>query len=293
MASKLPPLGERSRLMRRIIWTGVIVGIVAIAAVVAFVGLSSKGGGNNDGKSSEGTPAANVTGTPGETVTVEQALGDYVKTQLGKDYAGDCTAAIMPEGQGLCSAARGDRQNRKAFLIGPNLYEFQLWVFLKKDGTAWKVESTLPVKPETVNAPGAPWPLEKGAKVVVGGTGTCLNVRAAPGIKEAAVDCIADGTVIVLEEGPVEMDGYQWWRPEGRSGWVAGDWLRYATRIRDSRTRVCHAHALIRSRDFPVSASKKLRDSSLRGVVILSDWLRYADESATPAPAAPSPTPAG
>jgi hypothetical protein len=50
----------------------------------------------------------------------------------------------------------------------------------------------------------------------------------APSVKEAAVDCIADGTVIVLEDGPVEADGYQWWRPEGRSGWVVGDYLRYA-----------------------------------------------------------------
>ena len=143
----------------------------------------------------------------------------------------------MPETQGLCSAASGERQNRKAFLVGPSSYEYQMWVFLRKQGGAWKVESTLPVKPETVNAPGAPWPLEKGAKVVVGGTGTCLNVRAAPGIKEAAVDCIADGTVIVLEEGPVEMDGFQWWRPEGRSGWVAGDWLRYPTNQRRLRPR--------------------------------------------------------
>jgi hypothetical protein len=23
------------------------------------------------------------------------------------------------------------------------------------------------------------------------------------------------------------MDGFQWWRLEDRSGWVAGDWLRY------------------------------------------------------------------
>ena len=27
--------------------------------------------------------------------------------------------------------------------------------------------------------------------------------------------------------------GYEWWRPEGRSGWVAGDWLRY---VDDSAT---------------------------------------------------------
>jgi len=245
MANKLPPLGEPSRLKRRALWAGVVVGIVAVVAVVAFAGVSMKGGGNGGGKDSAATPGSQTTGTPSESVSAEQALSDYITTQLKQEYAGDCTAALMPEIKGLCWAARGERSNRKAFLIGPSSYEYQLWVFLRKEGSAWKVESTLPVKPETVNAPGAPWPLEKGAKVIVGGTGTCLNVRAAPGIQEAAVDCIADGTVIVLEEGPVDMDGYQWWRPEGRSGWVAGD------------------------------------------------WLRYADENATPSPAAATPTPAG
>jgi hypothetical protein len=229
MANKLPPLGEPSPLKRRALWAGAVVGIVAVVVAAAFVGASMKGGNKGDGSLIDGvgTPAAQTTGTPGETVSAEQALSDYITTQLKQEYVGDCTAALMPDTPGLCSAARGERQNRKAFLLGPSSYEYQLWVFLRKEGSAWKVESTLPVKPETVNAPGAPWPLEKGAKVIVGGTGTCLNVRAAPGIKEAAVDCIADGTVIVLEEGPVDMDGYQWWRPEGRSGWVAGDWLRY------------------------------------------------------------------
>ena len=246
MASKLPPLGERSRLMRRIIWTGVIVGIVAIAAVVAFVGLSTERRRQRQtarparARPPPKSPARRRRPSPSSRRWPITSRRSSARTTPATAPPPSC-----PRAQGLCSAARGDRQNRKAFLIGPSSYEYQLWVFLKKDGTAWKVESTLPVKPETVNAPGAPWPLEKGAKVVVGGTGTCLNVRAAPGIKEAAVDCIADGTVIVLEEGPVEMDGYQWWRPQGRSGWVAGD------------------------------------------------WLRYADESATPAPAAPSPTPAG
>jgi hypothetical protein len=227
MATKmLPPLGEPSRLKRRAKWLGVIVGIVAIVAAGAFAVIKLTGG-NGDDKQATGSTQPQVTGTPSETVSAEQALGDYIKTQLGKEYSGDCTAALMPEGTGLCSAARGERSNRKAFLVGPSSYEYQLWVFMKKEGSAWKVESTLPVKPETVNAPGAPWPLEKGAKVVVGGTGTCLNVRVAPGIKEAAVDCIADGEILVLEDGPVDVDGFQWWRPEGRSGWVAGDWLRY------------------------------------------------------------------
>jgi len=244
MATKmLPPLGEPSRLKRRAIRVGVVLGIVALVAAGAFVAIKLTGG-NGGEKESAGSAGTQATGTPSETVSAEQALADLITTQLKQEYAGDCTAALMPEIKGLCSAARGERSDRKAYLIGPSAYEYRLWVFLRKEGNAWKVESTLPVKPETVNAPGAPWPLEKGAKVVVGGTGTCLNVRVAPGIKEAAVDCIADGTVITLEDGPVEADGYQWWRPQDRSGWVAGD------------------------------------------------WLRYADESATPSPAAATPTPA-
>jgi hypothetical protein len=208
-------------------WMGAVIGVVAIAAVGGFVGISMMGGDGGNEKDSAATAQAQATGTPSETVSAEQAVTDFITNQLKQQYAGDCTAALMPEIKGLCSAARGERSNRKAYLIGPSSYEYQLWVFLRKEGSAWKVESTQPVKPETVNAPGAPWPLEKGAKVVVGGTGTCLNVRVAPGIKEAAVDCIADGTEIILEDGPVEADGYQWWRPQGRSGWVAGDWLRY------------------------------------------------------------------
>jgi hypothetical protein len=222
-------------------WAGLALGVIALAAVGGFVGITMIGGDNGKDEDAQ----AQATGTPSETVSPEQALSTYVTTQLNAQYAGDCTAALMPEGQGLCSAARGERQDRKAYLIGPSAYEYQLWVFLRKEGGVWKVESTQVVKPETVNAPGALWPLEKGAKVIVGGTGTCLNVRDAPGLKQNAVDCIADGTVIVLEDGPVEADGFQWWRPQGRSGWVAGD------------------------------------------------WLRYADETATPAPAAATPTPAG
>ena len=229
MASKLPPLGEPSLLKRRAIWAGTVVGIVAVVAVAAFVFINMTGGGGGDNGDSSNTQDGEATGTPSETVDAEQALADYITTQLKQEYAGDCTAALMPDIKGLCSAARGERQNRKAYLIGPSSYEYQLWVFMRKEGGVWKVDTTLPVKAETVNAPGAPWPLEKGAKVIVGGTGTCLNVRVAPGVKEAAVDCIPDGTVIILEDGPVDVEGdeFLWWRPEGRSGWVAGDWLRY------------------------------------------------------------------
>ncbi len=244
MATKLPPLGEPSPLKRRALWAGAVVGIVAAVAVVALSRVHPTERRRErrwQRMTRAATQGSEATGTPSESVSAEQALSDYITTQLKQEYAGDCTAALMPDTPGLCSAARGERQNRKAFLRRAQLLRVSpLWVFLRKEGSAWKVESTLPVKPETVNAPGAPWPLEKGAKVIVGGTGTCLNVRAAPGIKEAAVDCIADGTVIVLEEGPVDMDGYQWWRPEGRSGWVAGDWLPLRGRQRNAVACIRH-----------------------------------------------------
>ena len=129
-------------------------------------------------------------------------------------------------GQGLLEF-KGERQGRRAYVVGPSSYESNLWLFLRNDGGQWQVYATQPVNADTANLPGAPWPLEKGAKVVVAGTGSCLNVRVAAGTNEAAVDCVADGTEVTLAEGPVEADGFQWWRLEDRSGWVAGDYLRY------------------------------------------------------------------
>jgi uncharacterized protein YraI len=75
--------------------------------------------------------------------------------------------------------------------------------------------------------PGIPWPLTVGAEVVVTSTGQCLNVRDGPGLAMTAIDCLEDGRTIKLGEGPEEVDDFQWWRIDGRDGWVAADWLRY------------------------------------------------------------------
>ena len=74
--------------------------------------------------------------------------------------------------------------------------------------------------------PGIPWPLGAGVEVVVK-AGGCLNVREGPGLSQKAVDCIADGAKIKLAAGPQVVDNIAWWQVEGRSGWVAGDYLRY------------------------------------------------------------------
>jgi hypothetical protein len=202
---------------------GGLMGIVGAAVVVgfAFGVIDGEGGGE-----AEATPTVAV--TPQPSVTAEQVLETYLREALAKEYLGDCGASLMPKEEGkVCSVYKGEKDGRKAFLVGVSSYELTLWLFLEPEGSGWKVYQALLVKPETATVPGAPWPLQVGATVVTAGTGNCLNVRVAPGLKEAAVDCVADGTELVLQEGPVEVDGFQWWRPQGRSGWVAGDWLRY------------------------------------------------------------------
>lgn len=58
---------------------------------------------------------------------------------------------------------------------------------------------------------------------VVNLNGSPLRAREAPGLT-AVVERIPEGSEVVLREGPVEADGYSWWRVEAGavSGWVAG-----------------------------------------------------------------------
>lgn len=196
-----------------------------VIAAVALVGRGGGDGGGEGGGKQTPTPAEP---TPDESADAEAALTSYIQQKLNLEYAGDCTASILPKGEGkVCSDFKGERQGRRAYVVGPSSFEFNLWLFLRSDGGQWQVYATQPVKADTADLPGAPWPLERGAKVVVTGTGSCLNVRVAAGTNEAAVDCLADGTEVTIDEGPVEADGFQWWRLEDRSGWVAGDYLRY------------------------------------------------------------------
>ncbi|PDV97831.1 SH3 domain-containing protein [Candidatus Chloroploca asiatica] len=52
--------------------------------------------------------------------------------------------------------------------------------------------------------------------------GTVLRARASPGLTEV-VARLPDGSEVTLVEGPVEADGYVWWRVEAAAGtgWVA------------------------------------------------------------------------
>jgi uncharacterized protein YgiM (DUF1202 family) len=65
---------------------------------------------------------------------------------------------------------------------------------------------------------------------VIGGLATVhvinndtLNVRESPALSAAILEKLPDGVAITLLEGPLDAEGYTWWRiatPGGIEGWV-------------------------------------------------------------------------
>jgi len=211
-----------------------ILGLVVVAVIALFVVMVCGGEGSNDSASGrEPTPAA--TEQPQAQGNVEEVLAAFVRTNMNAEYAGDCSQAQTVQSAGkVCSIKRGERDNVQAYVLGLALSEPTQWALLEQRSGSWQVVYAPKITPDTRVVPGIPWPLRVGAEVVVIGTGACLNVRTEPRIAPGnAVDCVADGTRIRLASGPVDMDGIQWWQVEGRSGWVASDYLRYPDATQD------------------------------------------------------------
>ena len=175
----------------------------------------------------EPTPVPTVAAAP-SVGGPEAVLARHAETTYQKPLVEDCTKADVAKDVGkICAAFRGERGQQRAYVVGLTFSEFTDWVILENSGSAWNVVSTLKITPDNAAVRGIPWPLRTGVEVVVSGTGQCLNVREGPGLSQKAVDCIADGVKIRLAAGPQIVDNIQWWQVEGRTGWVAGDYLRY------------------------------------------------------------------
>ena len=84
----------------------------------------------------------------------------------------------------------------------------------------------------TVGTPPAttqPTEIGPGALVVVTGTGGAgLRLRALATTDSEVIAMAREDTVLTVLEGPVEADGYTWWKvrtPDAEEGWGAADWL--------------------------------------------------------------------
>lgn len=183
-------------------------------------------GGGDDKPVAEPTPEPTP---PLGSGPAEQALGNWVQTTLGKSYLEDCTKATVERDTGkTCSVFRGERGNMRAYVLGTTFSEATQWAFVQERNGQWNVIQAQPITPETAAIPGVPWPLAPGNEVVVVGTAPeCLNVREGPALNQKAVDCIKEGTKIVIAAGPSMGDNLTWWQVQGRSGWVASTYLRF------------------------------------------------------------------
>ena len=74
-----------------------------------------------------------------------------------------------------------------------------------------------------------PTEIGPGALAVITGTGGAgLRLRALASTDADVLATGKEGTVVTVTEGPVEADGYVWWKvrtPDGQEGWAAADWL--------------------------------------------------------------------
>lgn len=218
-----------------------LAGIGLVVLIVLFVALTCGGGDANDGAQTQ--PTAALSPTAQVAGQAEAALAQFVQMTFSKPYAGDCsiTNAATDAGK-YCSLKRGEREGMQAFVLGLAFSEGERWAFATQSGGAWQVVASLEITPDSEEVPGIPWPLRIGAEVVITtGTGECLNIRTTPGGN--AVDCLSEGTRIKLAAGPQTANDLEWWRVDGRDGWVAAQYLRYADSTRDPTPTVAPAGA--------------------------------------------------
>ena len=67
--------------------------------------------------------------------------------------------------------------------------------------------------------------LRIGQQVTVTDTGDCLRIRSAPSLTAQRIDCLTDGISGVIDDGPIDADGYRWWHLENH-GWAVDEWLQ-------------------------------------------------------------------
>jgi hypothetical protein len=146
------------------------------------------------------------------------------------DYVGDCADAQEGIDVGkVCSSLAGTRGRTRAYTLGPTFSEYTSTMLIEEvEGTGWTVLSVANRDPNAP-VPGIEWPLQEGDRVLFIGLGEeCLSIREQPSIAAARTICMPDGTEAIILEGPVEAEGYTWWRVagDGFNGWAVSVYMR-------------------------------------------------------------------
>jgi hypothetical protein len=205
---------------------------IAVACALALT-LTAAGcgfvGGGDDGPDATSTPAL-----PGP----EDAIAGWVAENRSLAYVGDCSKAQRgPDTGKLCTTQIGERGTRRAYVLGPTFADPTALAIVEDGPQGWTIYS-VENNAGGDDIPGIDWPLEAGDRVIVIGLGEndCLSVREQPTQQAMRTICIADGTTAIIQEGPVEAEGFTWWRisGDGIEGWAAGTWLRLEEAIRDA-----------------------------------------------------------
>jgi len=195
---------------------------LAVLSLVVSAALAACG--SDGGDAPPGTPFPDPTELTGLTGAAEDVLSQWVVDRLGQGFVANCEDAQRPDDIGkVCVSLLAQRDGRLAYQMGPTFSEFtRLFVLEPREG-AWAIIYEASYSGEVTSIP---WPLAVGAQVIVSTESDCLQVRDEPGLAAVPIDCLDNGTEVVINAGPTERDAFTWWRLEGL-GWVAGEFLAY------------------------------------------------------------------
>jgi Bacterial SH3 domain len=128
---------------------------------------------------------------------------------------------IYPVGQGASSYDSWVRfMNRVAQL---KMGAVSVWRYGVANTQIWPLLRANPPSSPS-NGGGTPTPgIRVGSKAKVTNTDACLNMHTSPSTSTGITQCLDDGAVVKVIDGPVDADGYRWWRVDTgkKLGWVA------------------------------------------------------------------------
>jgi len=127
---------------------------------------------------------------------------------------------IYPVGQGASSYDAWVRFMTRVAQL--KMGAVSVWRYGVANQQIWPLLRANP--PSSPSSGGGTPGLSVGSRATVANTHACLNVREQPGTGRV-VDCLLDGVVVILRDGPVDADGLRWWLIETEvgkiKGWVA------------------------------------------------------------------------